>query len=434
MARKLPSTDVVIVGLGWTGAIMAKELTEAGLDVIAIERGPWRDTATDFPPAYAPDELRYAVRQDLFLRPAQETLTFRNNDSQSALPIRAWGSFLPPNGVGGAGLHWNGANWRFLPSDFVARSHLEQRYGKRFLPDDMTIQDWGIGYDELEPFYDRFEYLAGISGKAGNLRGEIQEGGNPFEGARSREFPTPPMQQTYGPTLFAKACRELGHTPFPNPSANLSQSYTNPHGVTLGQCTFCGFCERFGCGNYSKASAQTTLLPILVQQPNFTARTECEVLRVNLDGTGKRATGVTYVDSAGEEWEQPADLVIVAAFMLHNVRLLLLSGIGKPYDPTTGEGVVGRNYSYQTNTGVTCFFDDKNMNPFIGAGALGMCIDEYNGDNFDHGPHGFVGGGNIALITSNARPIQNRPTPKGTPRWGRRGRRRRPSTTSAPSR
>ena len=45
MARKLPATDVVIIGLGWTGSIMASELTDAGLNVVAIERGAWRDTS-----------------------------------------------------------------------------------------------------------------------------------------------------------------------------------------------------------------------------------------------------------------------------------------------------------------------------------------------------------------------------------------------------
>ena len=64
MARKLPPKDVVIIGLGWTGSILAYELTKAGLDVVAIERGPWRDTASDFPPAYAQDELR-TMRSDL---------------------------------------------------------------------------------------------------------------------------------------------------------------------------------------------------------------------------------------------------------------------------------------------------------------------------------------------------------------------------------
>ena len=69
MARKLPKKDVVIIGLGWTGSIMANELTDEGLDVIAIERGPWRDAPTDFPTNYAQDELRYRIRHELFLRP-----------------------------------------------------------------------------------------------------------------------------------------------------------------------------------------------------------------------------------------------------------------------------------------------------------------------------------------------------------------------------
>jgi gluconate 2-dehydrogenase alpha chain len=180
MATKLPAKDVVIIGLGWTGAILANELTDQGLDVVAIERGPWRDTATAFNIGYAPDELRYAVRLDLFQRPVQNTLTFRNNDSQTALPIREFGSFIPGNGVGGAGVHWNGVVWRFNPTDFRIRSHLTERYGASFVADELSIQDWGVTYEELEPYYDRFEYLAGVSGKAGNLNGAIQNGGNPF--------------------------------------------------------------------------------------------------------------------------------------------------------------------------------------------------------------------------------------------------------------
>jgi choline dehydrogenase-like flavoprotein len=81
MARRLPRKDVVIVGLGWTGSILANELTDEGLDVIAIERGPWRDTATEFPPNYAQGELRYRIRHELFLRPDQTTFTFRNKMS-----------------------------------------------------------------------------------------------------------------------------------------------------------------------------------------------------------------------------------------------------------------------------------------------------------------------------------------------------------------
>lgn len=192
MTRRLPATDVVVVGLGWTGSIMALEMARAGLRVVAIERGPWRDTSTDFPTTTAPDELRYAVRQDLFLRPAQETLTFRNNLGQTALPIRRWGSFLPGNGVGGAGVHWNGQTWRWHPWDFTHRSAIISRYGQAALPADNMMQDWSITYDELEASYDRFEHLCGIGGRAGNLGGAIQPGGNPFEGPRARAYPAFP--------------------------------------------------------------------------------------------------------------------------------------------------------------------------------------------------------------------------------------------------
>ena len=135
-------------------------------------------------------------------------------------------------------MHWNAETWRFLPSDFELKTHLTERYGEKFLPADMTIQDWGVSYDELEPHYDKFEHLCGTSGKAGKIKGQIQAGGNPFEGSRSREYPTPPQKQPYGPTLFAQAAAAMGYKPFPQPSGNLSQAYTNPLGVTLGPCTY----------------------------------------------------------------------------------------------------------------------------------------------------------------------------------------------------
>ena len=418
MAKKLPSVDVVLVGFGWTGAILGQELTDAGLNVVAIERGGWRDTPTDFAVTFAQDELRYYYRHALFQDPLRETVTFRNSPDQTALPMRKLGSFLPGTGVGGAGIHWNGQTWRFLPSDFAARRHNTERYGAQAIPDTMTIQDWPVNYEELEQYYDRFEYLCGISGKAGNLNGQLVDGGNPFEGARRRDYPNPPMQMVYGPTLFGGAAKEMGYHPFPAPSANMSRAYTNPLGVTLAPCTYCGFCEKYGCGNYSKSSPQTTVIPVLLQKDNFELRTNSEVLRVNRDSSGQRATGVTYVDIQGHEYEQPAEIVILCAYILHNVHLLLVSGIGTPYDPRSGEGAVGRNYAYQIVSSVNAFFDDKVFNPYIGAGALGIAIDDFNGDNFDHAGKGFIGGGYLACWNTNGRPIENHPTPDNTPKWG----------------
>ena len=417
MATNLKPVDAVIVGFGWTGAILAQQLCDAGLNVVALERGPWRDTPTDFATTFAQDELRYMWRHHLFQNLAHDTLTIRNNTNQEALPMRRLGSFLLGTGVGSGGVHWNGQIWRFLPTDFLTRSHNEQRYGKQATAD-LTVQDWGITYEELEPHYDAFDKLCGTSGKAGNLNGRIEAGGNPFEGARAAEYPTPPLTQGYGPTLFAEAASKLGYHPFPHPTGNLSQPYTNPLGVQLSRCTFCGFCEKFGCGNYSKASPQTTVLPYVMAKPNFTLRTEAEVLRVELTPDRKHATGVSFVNAAGEEFFQPAELVILSAYVLHNVHLLLLSGIGKPYDPATGEGVVGKNYAYQTMSSVNVFFDDKLINPFVGAGAHAMVIDDFNGDNFDHGGKGFIGGAYIAGMVTGGRPIEMIYTPEGTPKWG----------------
>jgi gluconate 2-dehydrogenase alpha chain len=418
MATRLKSVDVVLVGFGWTASILAQELTDAGLQVLAIERGKFRDTVPDFATTHIQDELKYAVRNGLFEEPARETLTFRNSLDQTALPMRHLGSFRPAAGVGGAGIHWNGQHWRFLPTDFKIRSHTEARYGKNFIPADMTIQDWGVSYEELEAYYDKFEYLCGISGEAGNVQGRIQPGGNPFEGPRARGYPLPPLKRSYATVLFDEAAKQVGFKPFPCAAANTSQPYKNPYGVQMGQCTYCGYCEWFACGNYSKSSPQTTILPVLLPKDNFSYRTNCDVIRVNLDSTGKRATGVTYVDVQGREFEQPAELVILCAYAQHNVHLLLLSGIGRPYDPKTNQGVTGRNYAYQITSSVNVFLNE-NMNPFMVAGALCQAVYEFNGDNFDHGPVGFIGGGYIALWTTGGRPIlQQHGVPEGTPSWG----------------
>jgi gluconate 2-dehydrogenase alpha chain len=417
MATRLKPVDAVLVGFGWTAAIIAQELTDAGLQVVALERGSFRDTDPDFSPTQIQDELRYAVRKATFQEPDRETLTFRNSQNETALPMRQLGSFLPGVGVGGAGVHWNGQNWRFLPTDFKVRSHNEQRYGKKFLADDMSIQDWPLSYDDLEPYYDKWEYLCGISGKAGNLNGTIQNGGNPFEGPRKREFPLPPLKRSASTVKFDEAAKSIGLHPFPCPAGNASAPYTNPLGVKLGQCTYCGYCEWFGCANYSKASPQTTILPVLLRNDNFSYKTNAYVTRVNLDSSGKKATGVTYIDAQGREFEQPAELVVLCAYSLHNVHLMLVSKIGKPYDPATNTGAVGKNYAYQMSAYVDVFFDEI-VNPFMGAGALGQVVDDFNGDNFDHGPHGFIGGAYICMWQTGGRPILQHYVPEGTPKWG----------------
>lgn len=418
MTRSNKPVDVVMIGLGWTSSIMGMELTEEGLEVLALERGKDQNTVPDFAYPKMADELTYGVRYKLMSKPADSTVTVRHNTDEDAVPYRHLGSFLPGNGVGGAGTHWNGHTWRPMPEELRLRSYVEEKFGADIIPEDMTIQDFGVTYEELEPHFDFFEKVMGISGQAGNINGEIQEGGNPFEGQRSSAYPLPPLARTFNDIEFEKAAKLKGFHPFPLPAANASQAYTNPYGMQLGPCNFCGYCERYGCINYSKASPQTCILGALKQRKNFSYRTGCEVIKINLDASGKKATGVTYIDANGEEVFQPANLVISGGFAYHNVRLLLLSGIGQPYDPVKNTGVVGRNYAYQMTGGATLFFKDKQFNPFIGAGGNATVIDDFAINQIDFKKEGFIGGSYISAAMTNGQPIRNMPLPSGSASWG----------------
>jgi gluconate 2-dehydrogenase alpha chain len=418
MAKTMKSVDAVLVGVGWSGSIMARELTRAGLTVVALERGAHRSPGEDFTIPSVRDELKYRVRLELMLDTATETVTMRHEPSETALPMRRWGAFPLGDGLGGAGTHWNGVTWRFTPSEFVLRSHLESRYGRSAIPDDMTIQDWGVTYDDLEPHYDHFEKLCGTSGRAGNLRGTRIDGGNVWEGQRANEYPNKPLIMSQAGLIFTKATKELGYHPFPTPASNSSAPYVNPEGLTIGQCEYCGHCELFGCEANAKASPNVCVLPVLMADPKFELRTHAYVSRLIYDKAAKKVRGVVYIDrNTGEEIEQPAEMVVLCAYPFNNVGLMLGAGIGEPYDPLTGKGVVGKNYCFQVNANLPIFVEDE-INPFIGTGATPAAMDDLQGDNFDHAGLGFLGGGFLAATVSGGRPIQVRAVPPGTPRWG----------------
>jgi gluconate 2-dehydrogenase alpha chain len=421
MVTKLKETDVVVIGLGWTGGILAKELAEAGLKVVALERGEQRDSAKDYSLPNIRDELRYVVRHDLMMNTARDTLTIRNNPSQDALPMRRLGSFLPGDVVGGSGVHWSGHTWRWTDMEFKVRSMYEERYGKKFIPDDMTIQDWGITYAELEPYYDRFERQAAISGKAGNINGKIDPAGNVFESPRAKEYPLPPLTPILSSLVFGDAAKKMGYHPFPRPSAQASQAYTNPDGAKFAACQYCGYCQRFGCEANAKGSPHIAVIPMAMANPNFELRTHSWVTKILKDSDGKKVTGVTYTNILnGEEFEQPAGMVILTAYAINNVHMMLLSGIGEPYDPVTQKGIIGKNYCYQTGGGAQLFFEGRRFNPFMNAGGSNISIDDFNINwAFDRGPQNYLGGTIIGAGFNTPLPIQNRPLPPGTPQWGK---------------
>ncbi|CEA01199.1 Gluconate 2-dehydrogenase flavoprotein precursor [Metalysinibacillus saudimassiliensis] len=404
MAKTLPKVDVVTVGVGWTGGIVAAECAKAGLKVVGLERGKNRGTA-DFMNVH--DEYRYAIRYELMQNLSNETITFRNNRNMKALPMRQLGSFLLGDGLGGAGTHWNGQTYRFLPYDFEIKTMTDKKYGPNKLSADYLLQDWGLTYDELEPYFDKFEKTAGLSGNSK---------GNPFQGKRSSDYPTPAMKKTPILERFETAAKKLKLSPFMLPSANLSEAYTNPDGESINACQYCGFCERFGCEYGAKTSPEVTVIPTAVKTGNFEVRNNSNVVEVLKEGN--KVTGVRYVDIiSGEEFIQPADVVVLTSYVFNNAKLLMLAGIGTQYDPTTGQGTLGRNYCYQIMPGATGFYDEQ-FNTFMGAGALGMTVDDFNGDNFDHSNLDFIHGGSISLTQTGVRPIGTNPTLPNTPSWG----------------
>ncbi|MDB6169600.1 MAG: family oxidoreductase [Verrucomicrobia bacterium] len=418
--RTLPECSVVIVGGGLASGLVARQLARQGVQTVVLERGgDNRDGAAGKIPTQR-DELRWDTRLGLMQDAARETYTLRRSRDAAAQPMRRLSAFLPGTGVGGAGNHWGGQVWRWADYNMALRTRLETRYGRGAIPAEMPVQDWGVTYDELEPYHDLFERLFGVSGQAGNLRGQILAGGNPFEAPRRNPYPQAPLEATEAGLMFKETVeREFGYKPFPSPAANSSGPYVNPDGMHLGACQYCGHCDRFICEANAKGAPDVLLYPWLARQPGFELRTHSHVTGLDYDPVAKRVRGVKYLDLVtSEEVCQPGGAVVLAGFTLTNTRLLLGGGIGRPYDPVSGGGVVGKNFCYQANSGISMFFRDRWLNPFLAAGSTSTIIDEFNDDNFDHTGLGFFGGGYIGVGVTSGRPIAARRLPPRTPRWG----------------
>ena len=81
--------------------------------------------------------------------------------------------------------------------------------------------------------------------------------------------------------------------------------------------------------------------------------------------------------------------------------------------------MVGKNFAYQNMATIKAFFDkDVHTNPFVGTGGGGVAVDDFNADNFDHGPLGFVGGSPMWVNQAGSKPIGGLAVPPGTPSWG----------------
>ena len=252
MTRKV---DAVVVGLGAAGGLIAAELAHAGCNVVALEKGAYYKPG-DFKTKF--DEIRYYTRAAIVPRMATDPITWRSGDNREAT-ILPWASNklglgdpfqIPPSlGTGGGTINWGAASFRFREADFRMRSAIVERFSENALPEGHTLADWPISYADLEPYYDKVEWDLGVGGVAGNVRGEIQAGGNPFESPRSRDYPMPPLDRSSTDAVFSAAARRLGYHPYPTPTAIATMPYKGRNA-----CTNCGFCHGYPCHVGAKLS------------------------------------------------------------------------------------------------------------------------------------------------------------------------------------
>ena len=384
MATDLKKTDVVIVGLGAVGGVAALPLAQAGLEVIGLEAGTWL-TPRDF----APDEVRnnYRAWPQAVQKANLEIPTHRANASAPYSPRATIHPMM--NAVGGTSLHYWAQSWRLNPWDFKVVSETTRRYGASRIPKGSTVEDWPFDLPELEPYYDKVEYEIGISGKAGNINGKIDPRGNIFEGPRKREYPMPPLRGTDFTERMAGAARKLGWNAFPGPAAVNSQAYQNRPG-----CVYHGFCSRGGCHLNAKNSTAVSTIPRAQETGRLKVVTRAHVTSISVDTQG-RATGVVYLQD-GQEYVQPADVVLLAGYTYENVRMLLLStSKSYPSGLSNNHGQVGKHYmTHNTQAAVIALFP-SNLNTWYGLPAQGVAVDNWADDNFDHAGLDFIGGGYI---------------------------------------
>jgi choline dehydrogenase-like flavoprotein len=293
--------EVVIVGAGAAGAVLAKEIAEAGIRVLVLEAGPHWSPEADF----VSDEL--AARKLYWTEPRVTA----GDD-----PIELGGN-VTGRGVGGSTVHYSMVALRMHESDFRVRTT------------DGIADDWPLTYEELEPYYDRVETELGISGPVTWPWGPRRRGPYPY-----REHPLNGVAQ-----LFARGCDRLGIRWAPAPIATISA----PKGDRP-PCVYRGFCI-YGCSTNAKSSALVTYIPKAIEA-GAEIRADAMVTRIELDERG-RARDVVYrrtgPDGSTTEESVQADLVILSAYSIETPRLLLGSAQrGHPDGLANSSGLVGR--------------------------------------------------------------------------------------------
>ncbi|MED1438345.1 GMC family oxidoreductase [Aeribacillus composti] len=384
-AKKPDPVDVCIVGAGASGGTAAKVLSEAGLKVVVLEKGPWMKRKL-----FSGDELKYVNRNYLWPDPKLNPRTVRPDENSVAERFQ----FSPtPQMVGGGTVHWAGWVPRPMECDFKMHSLHGDIEGA-------SLADWPITYDDLEPYFTKVEWEFGVSGLAE---------ANKYEPPRSKGYPCPPLPPTRFGKKFYEASAKLGINAFPIPHALIS----TPHkGRNPGNWT--GFWNQFGDPTTMRSSTATTFIPEALQTGRCQLRTGCYVREITLHKDG-RAKSVIYFDAEGREVEQEANIVVLCQGAIESTRLLLMSKSNLfPDGLANSSGLVGKNATFHEYAFATGLFDKEvhePINGWVGHYISGGSMQFYETDE----KRGYIGG--CILSTSQVgHPIN--PIIPGRPMWG----------------
>jgi choline dehydrogenase-like flavoprotein len=310
--RRYPTTepvDVVVIGTGAGGAPILDRLARAGLSVVGLEAGKWRDPATE----YAADEIAAA---DLYW--------LGDRLSAGDTPA-AFGANNSGTGVGGSTLHWGAFVPRAYPRDL--KLHTDSGCGV----------DWPLEYSGLLPYYEQAERFIGVSGP----------GHYPWEPAR--RFPLPPVPLNSPAQRMQRGFHALGLRTSEAPVATVSRNYGQPGYPERRACVACGYCHQ-GCVFGSKSSMDVTFIPSAVAA-GAEIRPGCFVHAIETDASGL-VNAVVYRQGT-EDVRQPCRALYLCAGAVETPRLLLHNGLAN------GSGQVGRNFMAHVSTQVWGTFGEE---------------------------------------------------------------------------
>ncbi|UKA59442.1 GMC family oxidoreductase [Arthrobacter sp. FW306-2-2C-D06B] len=357
--RKKPEpVEVLIIGAGASGGTAAKVFTEAGIRVVALDRGPFLRNEQ-----FSGDELKYLNRNYVWPDPQLKPRTYRPDEESPEEEVQ----FSPtPQGVGGGTIHWGGIVPRMTEDDFRLRSLHGDIPGA-------SLVDWPIEYGDLEPYYTRVEWELGTSGLAG---------ANRWEGPRSKGYPTKPVELTHYGRVFAQAMKKMGQSTFPIPQAMVTEPYRGRNAHVNS-----GFWQQYGDPVGAKSSTANTFIPDALATGLLDLRPDCYVREIILhpDGTAK---GAIYTDADGNEVEQLADIVICCAGAIETTRLLQLSKSASHANGlANSSGLLGANATFHEYLFAIGLFDKEVVDPlypWAGHYMNTMSFDYYQTD-YDRG-------------------------------------------------